>query len=404
MLKFEKHLHVIAFDIPYPANYGGVIDIYFKIKALHNLGYKIRLHCFQYGRVQSKELNKICESITYYKRKTYKNPFYGSLPYIVSTRNSPLLLEELKKDNYPILFEGLHTTYYLNHPELESRFKIVRMHNIEHDYYSNLEKVESNYFKKYFFRIESEKLKKFQSNLKYANLICAISTNDEKYLKRKFENVVHLPPFHGNTEVKSANGRGDYLLYHGNLSVAENNEAALYLVNNVFSKIRIKCIVAGNNPSKELQNATLAFDNIQLIDKTSSEHISELIANAHINVLHTFQATGIKLKLLNALFIGRHCIGNREMIKNTGLDDLCIQANSAEEYIQKINATWDLVFEHTAERDNVLTTHFSDATNALFFDSCLPEQLDKNDTNSIIANKILSAKVKFKLLFALFSL
>lgn len=400
----EKHLHVVAFDIPFPANYGGVIDIYYKIKALAAIGYKVHLHCFQYGRVKSKELNKVCKSVNYYKRKTYKNPFYGSLPYIVTTRNSPALLEALKKDNYPILFEGLHTTYFLDNPDLANRFKIVRMHNIEHDYYQNLEKVEGNYFKKYFFRIESEKLKKFQSILKHANLICAISSNDEKYLKRKFENVVHLPPFHGNTAVNSLAGRGDYVLYHGNLSVAENNEAALYLVNNVFSKLAIKCIVAGNNPSKELQQAVLSFANIEIIDKTNSEHISQLITNAHVNVLHTFQATGIKLKLLNALFLGRYCMGNKEMIKSTGLEELCIQANTAEEYIQKINTIWEEEFENNYFRDEILQKFFSDATNADLFDSFIPQKKDNHTEKIGKKSETIHSKVNLKALFGLFSL
>jgi hypothetical protein len=400
----EKHLHVVAFDIPFPANYGGVIDIFYKIKALAAIGYKVHLHCFQYGRVQSKELNKVCKHVNYYKRKTYKNPFYGSLPYIVSTRNSPALLDNLKKDNFPILFEGLHTTFFLDHPDLSDRFKIVRMHNIEHDYYQNLEKVESNYFKKYFFRIESEKLKKFQSILKHANLIGAISTNDEKYLRRKFDNVVHLPPFHGNTNVTSKEGRGHYVLYHGNLSVAENNEAALYLTNNVFSKLAFKCIIAGNNPSKELQQAVLSFKNIEIIDKTNSEHISELISNAQVNVLHTFQATGIKLKLLNALFLGRYCLGNKEMIKNTGLEDLCIQANSSEEYINKINEIWEEDFENNSNRCETLQKLFSDATNADFFDSFIPQIKGVNSEKFSQTSKTKQSKVELKTLFGLFSL
>ena len=27
----DYHLHIIAFDVPYPANYGGVIDVFFII-------------------------------------------------------------------------------------------------------------------------------------------------------------------------------------------------------------------------------------------------------------------------------------------------------------------------------------------------------------------------------------
>ncbi len=30
----DKYLHIISFDIPYPPNYGGVIDVFYKLKAL----------------------------------------------------------------------------------------------------------------------------------------------------------------------------------------------------------------------------------------------------------------------------------------------------------------------------------------------------------------------------------
>ncbi len=52
---------------------------------------------------------------------------------------------------------------------------------------------------------------------------------------------------------------------------------------------------------------------------------------AQINVLPTFQATGIKLKLLMALYTGRHCIVNQPMVDNTGLEELCSIQNTAEE-------------------------------------------------------------------------
>ena len=51
-----KHLHIVAFDIPQPANYGGVIDVFYKIKALTNLGVKVHLHCYEYGRAHSKTI------------------------------------------------------------------------------------------------------------------------------------------------------------------------------------------------------------------------------------------------------------------------------------------------------------------------------------------------------------
>ena len=51
MNKLEnKKLHLISFDVPFPANYGGVIDVFYKINSLHKIGIQVILHCFQYGR------------------------------------------------------------------------------------------------------------------------------------------------------------------------------------------------------------------------------------------------------------------------------------------------------------------------------------------------------------------
>ncbi|MCC6370990.1 MAG: hypothetical protein IT236_08305, partial [Bacteroidia bacterium] len=81
-------LNIVSFDIPFPANYGGVIDVYYKIKALNQLGIKIHLHCFNYGRDESEELAKICETVNYYPRKKFYQAIYSNVPYIVGSRQS----------------------------------------------------------------------------------------------------------------------------------------------------------------------------------------------------------------------------------------------------------------------------------------------------------------------------
>ncbi|MBK6399036.1 MAG: hypothetical protein IPF75_12445 [Bacteroidetes bacterium] len=90
----SDHLHIISFDVPYPADYGGVIDVFFKLKALHEAGIKITLHCFEYGRTEQKELEKYCKKVYYYPRKNSRSLLFNTLPYIVLTRSS----DQLKKD------------------------------------------------------------------------------------------------------------------------------------------------------------------------------------------------------------------------------------------------------------------------------------------------------------------
>ena len=115
-------LHVISFQNPYPANYGGVIDVYYKLRALKEAGFYIILHTYIYNRGRAEaELSEVSDEIYYYKRKNGIRSQISFIPYIVQSRNDNSLLDDLLKDDYPILFEGLHTCFFLNHAKLTNR-------------------------------------------------------------------------------------------------------------------------------------------------------------------------------------------------------------------------------------------------------------------------------------------
>ena len=61
----------------------------------------------------------------------------------------------------------------------------------------------------------------------------------------------------------------------------------------------------------------------------------ELLREAHLNIMVTFQPTGLKLKLLNALYNGRFCLVNEFMVTGTQLGPLCLVANKPEELREK---------------------------------------------------------------------
>lgn len=359
-------IHIISFDIPYPANYGGVMDVFYKIKSLHECGVDVILHCFEYGRKPAPELNAFCKEVHYYKRNRWVNPVAGKLPYIVRSRKNEKLVSRLLQDSFPILFEGLHTTYHLPDPRLQNRLKIVRNHNIEHDYYASLERVEKNALKRIFFRKESKRLKEYEKNLLHADLILGISQPDTQYLRSKGFEAKWVTAFHPNDFVNIDPGKGDFVFYHGNLGVAENNHAALYLVKKVFSLTNLPVVIAGNNPSNELTKAIAHHPHIRLEKNLTHERILEYISQAQINVLATFQATGIKLKLINALFMGRHVLVNSEMIKNTGLESLCIESNNPAEMAELIFHYWDKPFDRDQikQRKTILESKFSNASGA----------------------------------------
>ena len=333
----------MSFDVPYPADYGGAIDVYYKIKSLWEAGCEIYLHCYEYGRGQAPELEKYCKQVWYYQRNTGIGGLSLTLPYIVSSRKDNDLLKSLQETDAPILFEGVHTTAFLSHPSLRSRYKAIRTHNVEHDYYLQLYKKESSGFKRMYYRREAALLKRYEAGLNDAQAFFSLSMADNAYFRKVYPSAVSafVAPFHGYDEVKSIPGTGEYCLYHGNLSHPENIEAAVFLLREVFSKIQMPIIIAGKNPandfSDDLVRACKHAVNCELIANPHESKMEELIRNAHIHVLPTFQQSGMKLKLLNSLFGGRHVIANDAMLYGTGLQTACSIANNKEEFITRIN-------------------------------------------------------------------
>ena len=345
-------INIVAFDIPFPANYGGTIDIFYKLKTLKSLGAEIILHCFKYNKDEQAELEKYCKEVHYYPRKKGFLNFLSNLPYIVLTRGNSELLTNLKTNDYPILFEGLHTCAFLDSPELKNRIKMVRTHNVEHDYYQGLADASNDIAKKTYYKTESKKLEQFEHVLNSASAILSISPNDHTYFSEKYKNVHYMPAFHPFETVTSKTGSGNYFLYHGNLSVEENQLAVDFLIDEVFSKVPHKLIVAGRNPEHKLKSKTDKIQNIKLVSNPSDAKMKDLLANAQACVLPTFQATGLKLKLLISLFSSRFVIANDTMINNTGLDNLCERADSAKKFIEQINkiSTSEFTSEKVLER------------------------------------------------------
>jgi glycosyl transferase family 1 len=343
-----------------------MIDSYYRMKALNRLGIRIHLHCFQYGRLPSDELESLCETVNYYPRKSGFLHLFSSLPYIIATRQAKELLENLIKNDYPILFDGLHTTYLLNHPALTKRKKLMRAHNIEHYYYKTLSNYETFFLKKLYFRFESYKLKKYEKVLAIADSIFSISNNEQAYFENKYHNSVYVAPFHPFNEPECLPGFGKYILYHGDLSVNENIAVVNSLISEVFSKVSFPCIVAGKNPSKKLFAQVDLYPNIRIISNPDKSEMKNLIQNAHIHLIPAFATNGFKLKLLYALYSGRHCIINSSLEMANSLKNICHTANSNEEIIEKIQQLLHMEFTNgmISERKKPLTFNYSNILNA----------------------------------------
>lgn len=363
----DKHLHIISFDVPYPADYGGAIDVFYKIKALHKLGIKIHLQTYEYGRGHQDELLKYCDTVNYYKRDTGFKGFSFSLPYIVNSRGNEEMMRKILNDDFPVLMEGLHTTFFYNHPDFLKRKVVLRAHNVETLYYTGLAETTDNVLKKIYYRNESRLLEKYEEEVIKKIPALYMTLHDAgHYSQKKCANWGVLPVFHANEKINCLEGIGTYCLYHGNLSIPENEKTAIWLLENVFNDLTVPFVIAGKNPSKKLEELVHENQHTCLISNPGDEELYDLIKRAQVNVLPAFNKTGIRLKLINALYNGRHCVVNDEMVCSTNLETACHIGNNAAGMKSILIQLYHKPFteDEIQLRENLLNTHYNNDTNA----------------------------------------
>lgn len=333
-----QYIHIVSLDVPYPANYGAMIDIYHRCKALTSVGARVILHCFDYGRGKQDALNEVAYQVFYYSRNTNPIQVLLPLPYIVRSRMNAELFKRLLKDKHPILFEGIHTCGFIGNPKLKDRWIGVRAHNIEHDYYQGLAAIEPNLLKRWFFKIEAKKLKKYEHwCFSQVDAILSVSHADNAYFLRRYQKGVYIPVFNPLHWGLGLRGLGNYALIHGNLSVIENVKGIEFVLNEVWQD-DFELVVAGKDPSPEFKSFLEQHPRKpRIVINPDDDTLNQLIRKARINLLPTFQATGLKHKLLNALSNGGFCLATPQMVHGTGLDNLCVIGKDADEWRTKIH-------------------------------------------------------------------
>ncbi len=365
-----KHLHIICHTVPWPADFGGVQDIFNSITALHRQGVRIHLHCFTKNmNVSIGPLQNYCEEIHLYKRKTGIKNASTTLPYIVNSRRSKKLVSRLELDKHPLLIQGVHCSLVLKKIGVSQRKIIIRLFNVETNYYNSLANLEKHLGKKIYYRAEAKLLKTYEANLAKQYSILSISETDRLFYKENFNanNVRFLPAFTGNKQLNSKKGTGTYILYQANLSVNENDAIAKWLIQKIAPAISFPIKIAGKNPSDRLLKLASDLDNVEIIGNPNIDIMQELIIDAQINLVPSFNNTGVKLKLLNALFMGRHCITNAAGAAGSGLESLVHFAESIPQTLQLIDELKNrsVTTEEMEERKNLLAQMYNDDKNAL---------------------------------------
>ncbi len=313
-------LHIICFAVPYPPDYGGAIDVWNRIRALQAEGVHLVLHCFVYGAFMPQpELREVAGEVHYYPRTIWPAFFKKGEPYIVTSRKHRRLLERLRADRAPILFEGMQTTAWLD--DLGDRKRLLRAHNIEHQYYQRLSQYSRGLAAMMYTR-EAQCLENYEHTqaVKF-DAVFGISPADTDWFARLGARTAFVPPFHGPLTADMEEGTGQYMLYQGDLSIEINQRALLELVRMLDGAVSLPLMVAGKSGPAAFETKIQSFSNLQRIPDVSIDRMATLIRQAQMIFIHSLHAEGMKLKLFPALYTGRFILANELSRTHTLLDE-----------------------------------------------------------------------------------
>ncbi len=335
-------LHVVSFAVPLPARYGGAIDVWHRLRALHASGIRIQLHCFIYDSFQPQpQLQEVASRVYYYPRVIWPALFEAGQPYIVTSRKSPELLKRLSQDKLPILFEGIHTTGFVN--EMQDRVLLLRSHNIEHEYYNELAN-RTEGMRSLIYRRESVCLSDYEKAIagKF-DAVLAISPHDQQWYGRYGAKTAFLPPFHGESEVDIQPGRGAYVLYQGDLSLEINQDAVLDALRQLQGRSDVPLVIAGRSGHIDFENRLAAFPNVRRKADLTDDEMHLVIAGAQIILVHSLHGSGMKLKFFPALYHGRFVAATNGTRTGTPMDKAIFwyEPDGVANVIQQL---WDLPF------------------------------------------------------------
>ncbi len=371
-----KPLHIISFDNPYPPVYGGTIDVYYKIVALKKLGYNIFLHCFvKQKTIVALELSSIAEVILY-EYKFSLRAFLSPLPFSVALRFHKDLVPNILKVKAPILFESLKTTFCIYDNRLKNYCKILRLHNLEDNYFAGIAKSESSLLKKIMYTREAKKYSQYSVYSQFDNI--AALSHSEYEVVGKIGKASFVPVFHGNSYFPQLSEFGKNAFYHGDLGTADNMRSAKFLID-VFRELpNIPFKIASSSRFSEIIRIHIGgAKNIQFVVLENFDHLQNLLGDAQLTISWSFQKSGTKLKLINALFHGRHCIINENIVDDNLVSDFCEIATDKESLTILVNNLMQKPFEISEERKSVLLNHLNDNQNARTLDEIIEAACEK---------------------------
>jgi hypothetical protein len=290
------------------------------------------------------------------------------MPYSISSRSDESLIERLNQNDFPIIFHGIESTYFLSRGHFHNRKIIIRLQIWKHLKFKKLFLTRPIGLHKIRYKLKELWYKKFEHVLSRKYTCAIIPSVNESTVTSCTNDLSNetLPHFIGMCNPMGIEGNGHYCLFHGDFSNKSTELAAQWLLKEVFNEVELPFVIVAKNPSVEIENLAHEKSHTCIVSNPSDKELIELIKKAHINILPTIGLSEKNNDLILSTQLGRHILINRERANITRLQTICHIADTAKEFKEKITALFDLPFTNTdiEKRERVTREEFDDKKNA----------------------------------------
>lgn len=246
------------------------------------------------------------------------NLFFSNKPYnavrFESKSFEKKLIELLADNDFDLIqLEGAYLESYVEAIRQNSKAKVaLRAHNVESEIWLRLAESESNFLKRFYYKLLAKRVEKLESDLlSKIDYLVPITQKDAEALKFHNPNQVHV----SNTGIalekfKQAGSVNKKTLFHiGALDWRPNQEALLWFLKNVWSELYQKFpdwkfIVAGRNASEYFENELKEFE-VEYVGEVDSAH--EFMDENSLMIVPLFAGSGMRIKIIEGMARGK-CI------------------------------------------------------------------------------------------------
>ncbi len=344
--------------VPYPLNNGGAIAMFNSVKEYAALHFEVHVLSMNTAKhfVEEHQVQAVFGSfakihLVYVdNRITYKGAFlnlFSEHSYMLDRYRSKeyrqKLCELLKNHRYDIIqMDSLSSLLYLETARQYSSAKIFyRPQNVESQIWSRILEITANPIKRLYLQIQANRLQIFEwEAIKKVDVVLPLSFSDEAIFRKNASAKVFFLPvcMSINQELPQCLHAGD-IFFIGAMDWAPNAEGLSWFLKNIWPAITqefasLSFFVAGSKMPDWMRQ--LKSKNVIPVGEV--ENAQEFMQEHGVMVAPILTGSGIRIKVIEAMALGKVVIATRMAAEGSGATDgvNILIAHSAKDFVDKL--------------------------------------------------------------------